>query len=420
MRGDGFLYRRTDSPFWWMGFSLDGRKKQVSTGAATAREARRVLRSAIAAARSQPRREVDSDLTVHGLCELRLKDYRRRRLKSASTVATLLIHVERHFGATSPVAELTGPRIGDFLDTLSETKSQSTVRQVSIHLRAALRIAAERGEIGSGDVPPVERIAEPKNARQRSPSREEIEAFCAAAPEWLEEYVWFLFFSGWRSGEAKGLVWGDYNAKQRILTLRDSKNGDARKLPLAGALEAIIEKRRTAVVHEAGYRKLFIFSRGEGQRPIGDVRKRWELVLEESGVDRFVPHDLRRSAARNRRQEGGIDEERVMRLQGWKSRSMLDRYHISDVEDLRRVVASDRRGGDDEDNRNAEGLRKGYVAPMGGAEKTRDRGEKSNDHGSKHEWSRAGSNRRPLDCQSSDDCQDQPTTTQSGDTTDEN
>ena len=49
-------------------------------------------------------------------------------------------------------------------------------------------------------------------------------------------------------------------------------------------------------------------------------------------------HDLRRTFAREMRR-AGVSEGEIMRLAGWRSRSMFDRYNIIDEADLSRAVA---------------------------------------------------------------------------------
>jgi integrase len=59
----------------------------------------------------------------------------------------------------------------------------------------------------------------------------------------------------------------------------------------------------------------------------------WRAAAEEVGMAGFLFHDLRRSAARTLRR-AGVDEQTIMRLGGWKTRSMFSRYAIVDDQDL--------------------------------------------------------------------------------------
>ena len=54
-------------------------------------------------------------------------------------------------------------------------------------------------------------------------------------------------------------------------------------------------------------------------------------------ADRLI-HDLRRTAARDFRRPG-VDEGAIMKLYGWETRSMFDRYKVTDEQDLASAFA---------------------------------------------------------------------------------
>jgi integrase len=56
------------------------------------------------------------------------------------------------------------------------------------------------------------------------------------------------------------------------------------------------------------------------------------------GLDGRLVHDFRRSAAKDLRR-AGVSEGEIMKLCGWRTRSMFDRYNIIDEQDLARAVA---------------------------------------------------------------------------------
>jgi len=51
------------------------------------------------------------------------------------------------------------------------------------------------------------------------------------------------------------------------------------------------------------------------------------------GLQGLLFHDLRRSAARNYR-KAGVTEDVIMRIGGWKTRSVFSRYNVVDERDL--------------------------------------------------------------------------------------
>ena len=70
----------------------------------------------------------------------------------------------------------------------------------------------------------------------------------------------------------------------------------------------------------------------DGER-VKDFRKAWANVCAAAGVPRLLFHDLRRTGARNLRREG-VAEGVIMRIGGWKTRNVFDRYNIVDQADL--------------------------------------------------------------------------------------
>ena len=144
----------------------------------------------------------------------------------------------------------------------------------------------------------------------------------------------FLFFSTWRIGEVRTLRWRDYDRSERAIRLRPehSKNRHGRVLPVEGELAVLIERRLQQRRLDCPY----IFHR-DG-KPIGNFRKVWNRACAAIGLSGRIPHDLRRSGVRHLI-NAGIDPHVVMAFSGHRTASMLRRYHIVNLSDLRAAAA---------------------------------------------------------------------------------
>jgi len=80
---------------------------------------------------------------------------------------------------------------------------------------------------------------------------------------------------------------------------------------------------------------VYVFHR-DGHRLV-DYRKAFRAACRAAGFSGLVPHDLRRSGARNA-VRSGVPERVVMDLGGWRTRSVFDRYNITSEADLADAV----------------------------------------------------------------------------------
>jgi hypothetical protein len=72
-------------------------------------------------------------------------------------------------------------------------------------------------------------------------------------------------------------------------------------------------------------------------RAIGDFRKRWRKACKAIGLSDRIVHDLRRSGVRHL-VRAGVPLHTVMAFSGHRTPSMLKRYDIIALDDLRAVA----------------------------------------------------------------------------------
>ena len=152
----------------------------------------------------------------------------------------------------------------------------------------------------------------------------------------MRDLVQFLRATGWRRDEGRLLPWAAVDRAAGTIRLDDarSKSGKPRVFPfgLAPTLTALLDARWAA---RDG---VYVFHRDGQPLGIGAVRSAWKRACKRAGLVGRLVHDLRRSAARDFRQ-AGVSEGEIMRLCGWETRSMFDRYNIIDEADLAAAVA---------------------------------------------------------------------------------
>jgi len=70
---------------------------------------------------------------------------------------------------------------------------------------------------------------------------------------------------------------------------------------------------------------------------VRDFRETWAHACTFAGVPGLLFHDLRRTAARNLRR-AGIAEGVIMKIGGWRTRSVFERYAIVSQTDIEEAL----------------------------------------------------------------------------------
>jgi integrase len=188
---------------------------------------------------------------------------------------------------------------------------------------------------------PMRTIKKPKAARGRvrfldDDERTKLLAACKESSNpWLYPCVILALSTGMRQGELMGLKWQDVNLKDGYLILHETKNGERRRVPLAGhGLELL---RAHAKVRRLDTDLLFPGT-VHLTKPI-DLRKPFETALKAATITDFHWHDLRHCTASYLAMNGASLAE-IAEVLGHKTLQMVKRYaHLSDGH-VSNVVAS--------------------------------------------------------------------------------
>jgi integrase len=100
---------------------------------------------------------------------------------------------------------------------------------------------------------------------------------------WLYPCVVLALSTGMRQGELMSLKWPDVNLKDGYLILHETKNGERRRIPLAGlALELLVEHAKVRRLDT----DLLFPGTVHKNKPI-DLRTPFEKALKTAGINDF-------------------------------------------------------------------------------------------------------------------------------------
>lgn len=170
------------------------------------------------------------------------------------------------------------------------------------------------------------RLAESK-PRQGFIEQKQYDALAANCSDLFMRAMLCLAYSfGFRKSELLELKVSDVNLLAGMLQLRDSKNGEARKVLLTPDAKNLLAACIAGKSPEDA-----VFTRGK--KAVLDFRGTWDKITRAAGCPGLLFHDLRRSAVRNM-VRAGIPETVCMKVSGHKTATVFRRYDITSEKDL--------------------------------------------------------------------------------------
>lgn len=354
-RGLGRVYRRGGR--WWISYYYQGSERRESSEserrpAAVALLKRRQREMALGRPAS-----VAEQVSLADLKALIVGDYRINDRRSGRRLEQSWARLQEHFGEREPAIAITPPRLAAYVTARTEGgAAPATVKNELAALKRALNLARKAGALLPNEVPAAFPTIRPPAPRAGFFERAEHEAVRAALPPDEGDVAEFLFWSGWRKAEALALRWRNVDQAAGIIRIETTKTGEPRTLPY-GALPQLAEllEHRRLVTDEAQQQRGMIVAHvfHRNGEPIRYFRRSWLRACVAAGlgaekrdekgrvlerVAYRIPHDYRRSAARNL-SRAGVPERVIMQLCGWKTRSVFDRYRIVAERDLAEGLA---------------------------------------------------------------------------------
>lgn len=231
--------------------------------------------------------------------------------------------------------DLEAPDIEDFLAHLSTTgggkteegeekgRSAATCNRYRAALSALFREATRRG-FAHGN--PVDEVIQRTEELRPVPflSAEDLERIAAAAPPWMRPAVVLAGETGLRRGEIGALSWRDVDLGRGSLTVRRSKNGTPREVPLTPRARAVLEETRAGrgAIPLVGADPVLPDLQGRG---LGRLSEEFGDVATKAGFEGLRFHDLRHGFA-SALAAAGVPIPTVGQLLGHRSIRTTMRY----------------------------------------------------------------------------------------------
>ena len=231
-------------------------------------------------------------------------------------------HLKPYFSAS--LRSITGAAVEGYVaKRLAAGANRQTVNRELSVLRHIVKRAVRWEYLARDPVDtwPIAREAAFRRSRFLTP--EEVGCLFAACEEsrssYLKPFVLVALNSGMRRNEILSLTRKSVDWQNRIATLEDTKNGEARHVPLN---DTAIEVLRSLPARLDG--QLFPFKDGHS------VSRAFRRAVERAGIEDFRLHDLRHTFA-SYQAMAGVQGRGLQALLGHKDPRMTMRYsHLSD------------------------------------------------------------------------------------------
>ena len=321
------IYKRKDSPYYWVKFSIPNKGSiRRSTGTSDRNEAIEFEIELKADMLRESRRKVTRDYSWGEAADRWLEEKADKR--SIESDKAYLKWLGRHLGRSVALRDIDADTVRFIREAREKSPNPLTGQRVSAstvghHLklmRAVLRKA--RDEWGWIDTIPKIVIPNPKNKRERWLTKEEAVRLINELPKHLADAAMFTLQTGLRAGNLRSLRWWMIDLKHKVIHIPgdEMKNGQPHTVPLNEIAIAILEAQE--------YREGYVF-RYEGTQIKSFSTAAWRSALKRANINDFWWLDLRHTWA-SWHVMLGTELHELQRLGGWSSFDLVLRYaHLS-------------------------------------------------------------------------------------------
>jgi len=330
-RGSGSIYKQKGSSVFWVKYYRNGKSFRESTRTSNKQEAKDFLKRRLGEiATGNFYGPLADRITMTELADDFLRDYRINQRKSLDDAeARWKLHLEPFFGRMK-ASEVSSDLVARYVDSrLKEKARNATVNREMAALKRMFRLGLYCTPPKVNRIPKIPRLAE-NNIRKGFLEDGQFEKLISNSPElWFRAIVDVGRTYGWRIGELIELRVRQVDLLGKVIRLDPgtTKNRDGREVSMTQNVHALLSQCVFGKQPDD-----FVFTRETGER-VKDFRETWRNACIAAGVPKLLFHDLRRTAARNLRR-AGVAEGVIMKIGGWRTRSVFERYAIVSQTDI--------------------------------------------------------------------------------------
>ena len=226
--------------------------------------------------------------------------------------------------------EVSSDLVARYVDRRREEKaSNATINREMAALKRMFRLGLQCTLPKVNRVPKIPRLAE-NNIRTGFLEDGQFEKVVSHCPElWFRAIVEVGRTYGWRVGELLQLRVRQVDLLGKVIRLDPgtTKNRDGREVSMTQKVYALLSACVSGKQPDD-----YVFTRPDG-KPVRGFRETWRNACVAAGVPKLLFHDLRRTAVRNLRR-AGVAEGVIMKIGGWRTRSVFERYAIVSQTDI--------------------------------------------------------------------------------------
>ena len=143
------------------------------------------------------------------------------------------------------------------------------------------------------------------------------------APQHVQDVVSIALATGMRRNEILTLKKEDVHLGDigGVIVLKDTKNGDERKVPLTKGLTELFKR----IIDNSLKTSPYLFANSKTGKPISDIKTSFVKSCKRAGIENFHLHDSRHSFCTRLANEG-VNPFIIMRIAGHKDTKTAQRY----------------------------------------------------------------------------------------------